>query len=248
MKRHNLHTHTTFSDGLLSPDQLVKTAKHRDLEILGISDHAFSTKLPEPMQITNCINLYLAQLRRVQQTSDNLDIKIGIEIDVSRIYGIKPSQLPFKVLNEFDYILFEYVNTENEDWGKIGGRDISEITHVRHKLKLPIGLAHNDLQQNYGGREEQIVTLLADYDIFIELCQSESRPWQKRLHRGVGRNTRDGLDYYQHFSQILIKELVSNEVKVVVGTDSHSGESLVQFDGVYAFIQKHNLYCHEIVL
>lgn len=248
MKRHNLHTHTTFSDGLLSPDQLAKTAKQLDLEILGISDHAFSTKLPEPMQVTNHITQYLAQLRWVQQTSDNINVKTGIEIDVSKIYGIEPAQLPFEELNAFDYVLFEYVNTENEAWGKVGGRDISEITQVRHKLSIPVGLAHNDLQQNYGGREEQIAPLLADYDIFIELCQSESRPWQKRLHGGVGRNTREGLDYYQHFSQTLIEELVNNEVKVVVGTDSHTGESLVHFDEVYAFIQKQNLHWHEIVL
>jgi len=248
MKRHNLHTHTTFSDGLLSPDQLAKTAKQTDIEILGISDHAFSTKLPEPMQITNRISQYLAQLRWIQQTSDNINVKIGIEIDVSKIYGIEPSQLPFEVLNKFDYVLFEYVNTECEAWGKVGRRDISEIIKVRHKLSIPIGLAHNDLQQNYEGREEQIASQLADYDIFIELCQSESLPWQKRLHHGIGRNIREGLDYYQHFSQILIEELVSNEVKVVVGTDSHTGESLVHFDEVYAFIQKHNLHCHEIVL
>ena len=121
MKKHNLHTHTTFSDGLLSPAQLIKSAKQANLELLGISDHAVSTKLPESMQITNRITQYLAQLTWVQQTVDTIDVKIGIEIDVSRIYGIDPAQLPFEVLNSLDYILFEYIDTENEAWGMVKG-------------------------------------------------------------------------------------------------------------------------------
>lgn len=47
MKKHNLHTHTTYSDGETTPEQLLDAAKQKGLEIVGISDHAFSTKLLE---------------------------------------------------------------------------------------------------------------------------------------------------------------------------------------------------------
>ena len=114
--------------------------------------------------------------------------------------------------------------------------DISEIIKIRNKLNIPVGLAHNDIQQNYEGKEEQIANQLVHNDLFIELCQSEA-----------GRNTRCGLDYYHHFSQELIMELANKEVKVVVGTDSHTGASLADFNDVLTFIQKNNLQYHEMV-
>ena len=42
-------------------------------------------------------------------------------------------------------------------------------------------------------------------------------------------------------------ELANKEVKVVVGTDSHTGESLADFNDVLTFIQKNNLQYHEMV-
>ena len=127
MRKHNLHTHTTYSDGELSPEQLIESAKQYNLEIIGICDHAFSTKLPEKYQITSRLEQYLNHLKKIQQSSRGIDLKIGIEIDVSENYGTNPTELPFDVLNRFDYVLFEYVNTENEYWDRVGNRDISQI-------------------------------------------------------------------------------------------------------------------------
>jgi len=242
MRRHNVHTHTNYSDGKLPPEQLIKTAEQTSLEILGICDHAFTDKM-EGYQITDNLGQYLEHLRKIQSSLSNIDLRIGIEVDASKKYGADPSQLPFGVLNKFDYVLFEYVNTEREYWGPVGVRDISEIIKVRDKLKVPVGLAHNDMQNNYNGGESDIATLLAKNDIFIELCQSE---YNSRCQ--AGRNSRDGKDYYQHFSQKLIDELLSNGVKVVAGTDSHRGESLDILDEVYQFIEKNHLQCHEMVL
>jgi len=243
VKRHNLHTHTNYSDGKLPPEQLIETAEKTSLEILGISEHAFTNKLPPGYQITNRLQQYLEHLKKIQSSSSKIDVRIGIEIDVSKCRGIAPSKLPFDVLNGFDYVLFEYINTECEYWGRVGNRDISEIIKVRGKLEVPVGLAHNDMQRNYNGREKHIAALLAKNNIFIELCQSE---YSER--RGAGRNTRDEKDYYQHFSRKLIDELLSSGVKVVAGTDSHRGEGLDILDGVYQFIEENHLRYHGMVL
>ncbi len=242
MKYHNLHTHTSYSDGAFSPEQLVKIAKAKNLEVIGICDHAFSRKLSNEYQITSCLEEYLEDLRGIQQSLEDIDLKIGIEIDASKIYGVNPSDLPFDILNKFDYVLFEYVNTENEYWGPVGKRDIDEIIKIRNQLTIPVGLAHNDLQKNYKRKEKKLAKLLSDNDIFIELNQSEFHP-----RRGVGRNTRDGLDYYKHFSKKLLKELVNKQVKVVAGTDAHTAETLGDLNNVYQFIDENNLLCHELI-
>jgi histidinol phosphatase-like PHP family hydrolase len=242
MRRHDIHTHTTYSDGLLSPEDLAQQAKNKNLEILGICDHGFSKKLLENYQVTACLDKYLDHLRRIKSSLNGLDLIIGVEIDVSKIYGINPTQLPFETLNKFDYILFEYVNTEKEYWGKVGKRDISEIVDIRHELDVPVGLAHNDFQQNYNGKENKIAKILAEQNIFVEIQDSEPHS-----SRGVGRNTREGLDYYSHFTQNLIREFVDNNVKIVCGTDSHTGKYLGKLDKAFQFVKENNLQFHELV-
>ena len=242
MKTHDIHTHTTYSDGLLSPEDLVQQAKKKKLEIIGICDHGFSKKLMDTYQVTTHLTKYQNHLKELKATVDELELMIGIEIDVSLNYGVNPSHLPFETLNQFDYVLFEYVNTEEEYWGEVGKRDISEIIDIRQELDVPVGLAHNDLQQNYHGKEREIAKILAQNNIFVEIQDSELHP-----HRGVGRNTRDGLDYYLHFTRDLIQELVKNGVKVACGTDSHTGRYLGKLDNAFQFVKDNNLQFHELV-
>lgn len=237
MRKHDLHTHTSYSDGRLSPEELIQLAKEKKLEILGICDHAFSKKLLDSYQITTRLENYLRHLKILQKSLSGLVLRIGIEIDVSKNYGVDPALLPLDILNQFDFVLFEYVNTESEYWGKVGRRSHMEVISIRNQLKIPVGLAHNDIQQNYQGKEAKISKILAQNEIFIELQQSER-----------SRNTRDGLNYFYHFSQKLIHELVDNGVKVVCGTDSHTGEFLGELDDVYQFISQNNLQYHELVM
>lgn len=243
MKKHNLHTHTTFSDGVLKPEMLLKKAYGAGLEILGISDHAFSEKLGNDRQITNCIDKYLDQLIEIKKNENDIELKVGIEIDISRNYGTLPSNLPFKKLSRFDYILFEYVDTEYEKWGRVNGSNISEIVEIRKKLPIPVGIAHNDMQKNYNGEEEKIAEILGVNDIFVELNHSENLP-----NSNIGRNTRFGNNYYMHFSKKLINYLKEHDVAFVAGTDSHYGNNLADLNSVSEFVEKNNLRYHEIVM
>lgn len=243
MKKHNIHIHTTYSDGIMSPEFLVKKAYESGLEIIGISDHAFSDKLRENRQITRNIEKYLKDLNLIKKHESKIGLRIGIEIDISRFYGISPSRLPFEKLNQFDYVLFEYVDTEYEKWGKVSGREISEIVEIRDMLRIPVGIAHNDMQKNYSRKDEEIAEILGANDIFVELNHSEFLP-----NSTIGRNSRMGKDYYMHFSGNLINALRKNNVKFVAGTDSHYGDNLSDLDIIWEFVRKNNLKYHEFVM
>ncbi|MFX0151660.1 MAG: PHP domain-containing protein [Candidatus Hodarchaeota archaeon] len=234
--------HSTYSDGILSPEEIVKVAKQFQLSKIGICDHGFSKKLPASKQISDRLEQYLLHLNDLKSSCE-IELLVGIEIDVSKYFGVDPIKLPFNTLNQFDYILFEYINTEFEYWGKVGSRDITEIINIRNQLTIPIGLAHNDLQQNFLGKESQITELLANEDIFLELNQSEKRQMQQ-----IGRNSREGKDYYCHFSSKLLKLLKEFTVKVIIGTDSHSGSSINRISDVMDFIKSHQLCLHELAL
>ena len=49
-KRCDLHSHSIFSDGTLSPTELVKLAEERDIRALALTDHNTSKGLPEFME------------------------------------------------------------------------------------------------------------------------------------------------------------------------------------------------------
>ncbi|MHA1451216.1 MAG: PHP domain-containing protein, partial [Candidatus Hodarchaeales archaeon] len=116
MKRHDLHVHSIFSDGKLSPAEIVYQAEKKGLQTIGICDHAFSGKLPANMQVTSRLDEYLENLRLIQANKQVVTVKVGLEIDVSKNYGIDPAKIPCDVINSYDYVLFEYVNTEHEHW------------------------------------------------------------------------------------------------------------------------------------
>ena len=50
IKRCDLHSHSTFSDGTLSPTELVKLAEERGIRALALTDHNTSKGLPEFME------------------------------------------------------------------------------------------------------------------------------------------------------------------------------------------------------
>ena len=47
----DLHLHTTFSDGRLTPNELVRLCAERGLKVISISDHDSTEGLPEAFEV-----------------------------------------------------------------------------------------------------------------------------------------------------------------------------------------------------
>ena len=61
----NLHTHTTFSDGKNTPEEIVLTALEQGFCSIGFSDHAYTS-----YDISYCMNDekgYIKEVRRLQE-------------------------------------------------------------------------------------------------------------------------------------------------------------------------------------
>ncbi len=79
----NLHTHTSFCDGTLSPDSMVKAAIEKKLETLGFSGHAYMARGGDGWCMSPTgTDAYRAAVRSLkEQYSDQIEIALGVEQD-----------------------------------------------------------------------------------------------------------------------------------------------------------------------
>lgn len=101
---HNLHTHSLFSDGKSTVEEMVKAAIEQGMHTIGMSDHAevpfenhFSIKAGKTAE-------YLAEVKRLQQVyAQHIQLYLSLEIDF--IPGLMENfQSRYAALN-FDYTI-----------------------------------------------------------------------------------------------------------------------------------------------
>ncbi|ELI6447483.1 PHP domain-containing protein [Photobacterium damselae subsp. damselae] len=80
----DLHTHTTASDGRLTPEELVKRAVERRVDVLAITDHDTVAALPIAQDVIDQQNLPITLINGIEISTvwQNFDIHIvGLNID-----------------------------------------------------------------------------------------------------------------------------------------------------------------------
>jgi histidinol phosphatase-like PHP family hydrolase len=214
----NLHTHTKFSDGDFTPEQIVLTAEANHLTHIGISDHLMTTKCNSlyASELENYINT----LRELQDHYPRVEILAGVEIDTNQ-KRCDLNALPIDLLNTLDYILFEYVEMDE-------GTSLYDLEPLLCQLEVPCGLAHNDIEKNFGPwPPDSVADHIAEFGVFVEI----NTAWPYK---------RDGQMYWEkaerYFREFHGKVLVS------VGTDAHhSLPEVYNLDKAYRFLRRTNL-------
>src|SRR5271157_4007878 len=72
----DLHTHTTFSDGVLTPAQLVKKAKQTGLVAIGITDHDNVNGLDEAISAGKDLGVAVVPGVELSATFDRKEVHI----------------------------------------------------------------------------------------------------------------------------------------------------------------------------
>lgn len=248
----DLHTHTTFSDGLLMPDQLVEKAIEMGLDAIGITDHWGTKKYSDKFQVTD-IGLYCETIKELQKKYPQIYILKGLEIDFSIEYGSDISTFPLEEFKKLDYILFEYADSNKYLDDLVDGRTLEDIIKIRDKFDIPIGLAHNHFMKHYGDRIDDVLKLMHDNDIFLELCEAEdngnvtvnNRTLMQLIEIKKNMKTSqdvskikdqaayskrkhsvDGKYYFELFSESLWEKIVEYDVKISSSSDTHKGSGV----------------------
>lgn len=128
MKFWNLHTHSTFSDGKNSIDEMVKAAIDRGFCAIGMSDHSYTacdeSYCMKPAQYPE----YLAQIKKAKETyQGQIEVFIGMELDY---------------FSDVDRSLFDYI---------IGSVHYVEANGIYYAVDHAAAIQQKCVDESFGG-------------------------------------------------------------------------------------------------
>ncbi|MDY7041883.1 MAG: PHP domain-containing protein [Chloroflexota bacterium] len=237
----NLHNHTTWSDGSLTPQQLTDAAIAAGLTHIGITDHYHTRKLGRSGKYVNLQHLldYIVEVRLLNKWyADDIKVLVGLEIDFSSRTQLEPL-LASQLLNQLDYVLFEYV--ADVEWY---GHSLDDLLVVRPQITVPVGLAHNPLARNFEMLldVEDLVAVLEDHGIFVELCPA-------RRNAVFAPDGRPALPYRYPtpYNEALWEAFSRSQVLFSIGSDAHlSAAEVGELSDAWEFLRDRGLLDHLV--
>lgn len=239
--RMNLHNHTVFSDGSYKAIEIIHMAEEGcGLDAVGICDHYKTEKVLGYSIPFQNIPDYIEHIRKINELKKrSIRVLCGLEIDFSlRTPNFRePLTTRFlDTLNQLDFLLFEYVNSEIWE-----GRNLGALIELREQLEIPVGIAHSEFQKDLwnGKKDNKALYDLADADIFLELAPGS---------RNRALTPAGPLPYYR-LAEGLFFEVRENNIplRFSIGTDTHSDLSEVcAIRDAEEFLADHQLLDHVI--
>ena len=213
--RLNLHTHTLFSDGDFTAEQIIRTAEEHGLTHIAITDHYATSKVHSLPP--NGLEDYIASIEELKAQHPKIRVLSGVEIDTNP-YRCDLDSLPIDLLNRLDIVLFEYVQTPD-------GTALEDLGMLLESLKPKCGLAHNDLERNFKGwLPDDVAAYIASFQVFVEI--NSAWPY-----------ARDGAMFWEKAEDVY--RAFRGKVPISVGTDVHHHLSEVyNLERPYQFVKR----------
>ena len=249
MIKYDIHTHTVFSDGKNTPEEMIAYAEKTGIDVLGISDHEYT-----PMQTSFCISLN-DRKRYVDTINDLKDkTKVKLYLGIERDY--------FSPENEFkyDYVIGsvhsilkngEYIDVDHseeimeENIKRLYNGNYLEyikdyytlVKNIADKTKCDI-IGHFDLVCKFNENNKYFDENSDDYKmIVLDAAETIANKCEfveintGAMHRGY--RTR------QYPDNFIIEYFKNKNVKLILSSDSHSAETLCyQFENIKKYIDK----------
>ncbi len=211
----NFHLHSTWSDGVYTPEIIVKEAIKRKIDKIAITDHYQTSKtasLPPKY-----LKMYVDDIKALRKKyGEEIDIYIGLEIDFSPRTDIE--NLP--EFEDVDFLLFEYVQDELWD-----GYPLWMLLDLRKKYEQPVILAHNEISRNFRD---------VDYTSLARVMESDNIGIELNTNYNY---TKLDMPYYR-LAEDFFAVLREFKVPISVGSDMHDDlNELAQVEDAFSFIQ-----------
>ena len=253
MRYSDLHVHTTFSDGIHTPEEIIQEAIRRNFLSIGISDHSYTT-----FDLRYCIREeqlpdYHAEIRRLREKyAGQIEIYAGLEYD---------GYTELKDRHLYDYLIGDchYVKTfdgyHSVDHAKDEQRAAIEAyfdsdplayskayldTYVeRTRLHKPDVLGHFDLSAKFGFVDESDPAYRKAATEAMLACL-EVTPVVEMNTGAISRGWRK----VPYLNAQLLDVMKQNGGEVVLGSDSHHRDNLTFFFDECVEILKENRIDH----
>ncbi len=210
----DLHVHSTWSDGVLTIEELVHHADLLDLEVLAITDH-YPAMGHRHATRENPLEEYFAEILQIKQEAlDNgLRLLSGLEFNVSGDIQSVP-------LQSLDLLLVEGLGGNPETFfpqffpvaqlvRKVRGRDFPLI--IAHPF---FGLISSNTLESHASKLEKL-------DIIIELNTAY-------------RNFTQETSTFEYLAQ-------ATELRFSIGSDAHNGNLLGQIHSGWVFLERYGI-------
>ena len=204
----DLHTHSTWSDGKSTIEEMVLAAKELGYEYIAITDHSPSSRIANGLKIERLLEKK-KQVSRIDKKFDKIKVFMGTEVDILPDGSL---DYPDEILDGLDFVVASVHSNFKLDLNSMTERLIRalENPHV-HALGHPTG-------RLIGEREPYQV----DIDKIIEVAKKNN----KALEVNCSSLRLDLKDSHA-------KKAIEGGVKIIISTDAHHVEQLEQmFYGV----------------
>ena len=155
----DFHLHTNYSDGYSTPLSVIKAAVTKKLKKICITDH-YSHYKPALNSIDE-LNSYYQNLTELNRKFSQIDVSIGIEVDLLSVNSLENlDNIPW------DLVLFEYVFASS-NWEET----FKNVIKFKQNCKsgFNIGLAHTRFSRVTHSKADQVLRSIRENEIIIEL-------------------------------------------------------------------------------
>lgn len=249
MIKYDLHTHTSFSDGKNTPEEMLAYAETNGIDVLGISDHEYA-----PMQTSYCIGKnntknYVDTINKLKEKA-----KIKLYLGTERDY--------FSLESEFNY---DYVIGSVHSILKNG--EYIDVDHSAEMMEKNVSRLYNgnylDYVKDYYALVKKIAEktkcdIVGHFDLVCKFNQSnkyfdENSDEYKMIALDAAQTIADKCEFVeintgamhrgyrtrQYPDSFLIDYFKSRNVRLILASDSHSTKTLCyQFENMKKYIDK----------
>ncbi len=197
----DLHTHTSWSDGRDSIEQMAQAARALGYQYIGISDHSVGRGIAHGLSVER-IREQVREIRMLNEKLDGIRILAGMEVD---IHADGTLDMPDDILRELDIVIAAVHSGMNEPEEQMTRRIISALENPNVDV-----LAHPTCRL-LPGREPVAVDMEAIF--------------QAALRTGTALET-NSMPSRLDLKDTHIYRARELGVKLVINTDAHAAEHL----------------------
>jgi DNA polymerase (family X) len=199
----DIHTHTTFSDGVNTLSEMAAYAQDLGYEYIGISDHAPSVQSRGYDEVARIIEAKRKEIDSFNEVSKGVNILYGYEVNILVDATLA---MPDDLMEKLDYVIAGVHTSFNRDKDEMTKRLVAALKnpHV-NVLAHPTGRLLNE-RPAYDVDWEEVLNTARDNDKILEIDANPNR-----------------LD----LTYDLVKRAVDKGVKIIITTDAHEASQML---------------------